>query len=96
MVGMLSGIALVRLLGVEQFGIFAFALSISAVLVSINDLGQVVAIINYRGPDLHRAARTAATLAVCMSRALYVALLPGRAVAGAASSEAVRAPAWCG
>ena len=71
MVGMLSGIALVRLLGVEQFGIFAFALSISAVMVSINDLGQVVAIINYRGPDLHRAARTAATLAVGMSCALY-------------------------
>lgn len=72
MVGMLSGIALVRLLGVEQFGIFAFALSISAVMVSINDVGQVVAIINYRGPDLHRAARTAATIAVTTSCALYL------------------------
>jgi PST family polysaccharide transporter len=73
MVGMLSGIALVRLLGVEQFGIFAFALSISAVMMSINDVGQVVAVINYRGPDVHRAARTAAALAMTTSCTLYIA-----------------------
>jgi PST family polysaccharide transporter len=71
LVSLLSGIVMVRILGPSQFGIAAFALAISAVLISVNDLGQVLALLRWPGEDVDRAARTSATLAISSSLLLY-------------------------
>lgn len=73
-VSLLSGIALVRILGETSFGVYLVGLAVNAVLMSLNDFGQVMAIARWPGPDHERAARTATTIVWATSALLYALL----------------------
>ena len=64
------GIALARLLQPADFGVYALALAALAILLSMNDLGVGVAVIRWQG-DPSRAARTATTISIGVSIAMY-------------------------
>jgi PST family polysaccharide transporter len=66
-----SGIVVFRLLVPAEYGEFALALAVVSVLLSCNDLGQDMAVINWSGDDVDRAQRTAASLAMGFSIGLY-------------------------
>jgi O-antigen/teichoic acid export membrane protein len=66
------GILLARLLVPHDYGVFAVGLVFMVGLGSMNELGTSVAIVRWRG-DVERAARTAVTLSVATSVALYLA-----------------------
>lgn len=65
------GIALARLLSPTEFGVFAVATIALNALTSLNDLGVGMAIVRWPGNDIRPIARTATTLAVGMSLALF-------------------------
>jgi PST family polysaccharide transporter len=64
------GIILARLLVPADFGVFVIALATLTILQSMNDLGTAVAIIRWPG-DPRRPARTATTISILGSFALY-------------------------
>jgi O-antigen/teichoic acid export membrane protein len=66
----LLGIALARILVPHDYGVFAPALAIVNILFGVNDLGVLLAVVRWKG-NLREAARTAHTLAVASSAALY-------------------------
>jgi len=65
------GIVLARLLSPTEFGVFAVATIALNALTSLNDLGVGMAIVRWPGDDLRPIARTATTIAVGMSLALF-------------------------
>jgi O-antigen/teichoic acid export membrane protein len=65
------GILLARLLVPHDYGVFAVGLVFMVGLGSMNELGTSVAIVRWRG-DVERAAKTAVTLSVATSVALYL------------------------
>jgi PST family polysaccharide transporter len=67
------GIVLARILVPADFGIYAIALATLAILQSMNDLGTAVAVIRWQG-DPARAARTATTISILGSFAMYGAV----------------------
>lgn len=69
-----SGIVIFRLLEPAQFGVYALALAVINVLLSLNDLGQDMAVVAWQGPGLERARRTASSIALGMSVLLYGAV----------------------
>lgn len=71
LVSLLSGIVMVRILGPSEFGVAAFALAVSTILISVNDLGQVLSLMRWPGADPDEVARTSATLAITSSLTLY-------------------------
>ena len=75
-VSMLSGIVLARILVPEDFGVFAPALAIVNILFGLNDLGLLLAVVRWKG-DLREAARTAHTIALGFSGALYAVCFLG-------------------
>ncbi|MGE3619304.1 MAG: lipopolysaccharide biosynthesis protein [Acidimicrobiia bacterium] len=68
----LSGIVLARILIPEDYGVFAPAMAVVAILFGLNDLGLLLAIVRWKGEDLREACRTAQTVAMGFSLALYV------------------------
>lgn len=73
------GIMLARLLVPADFGVYALALAALTILMSMNDLGVGVAIIRWQG-DPSRAARTATSISIGVSVAMYAvtfAIAPG-------------------
>ena len=65
------GLILARLLAPAEYGTFAVAILVLAILQSMNELGVSVAVIQWPG-DVRRAAHTATTLALGTSVLLYV------------------------
>jgi PST family polysaccharide transporter len=74
LVSLASGVVLVKILGESSFGIYAFGLAVSALVMSINDFGQVMAVASWPGDDHEEAARTATTVVWTISATLYLAL----------------------
>jgi PST family polysaccharide transporter len=72
------GIVLARLLTQEDFGAYAVTLVAVNLLIVFNDLGVIAAVIRWPG-DVREAARTAATVSVVSSGAIF---LLGCAAAG--------------
>ncbi len=70
------GIALARMLGPEEFGIFAIATVVLAAVLSFNELGVSLAIIRWRD-DPATIAPTINTIAVASSALLTAAVLVG-------------------
>jgi O-antigen/teichoic acid export membrane protein len=70
--GVLSGIALARILVPDDYGVYAPALALVSILFGLNDLGLLLAIVRWKG-DMQVAARTAHTLALAFSGVLYAA-----------------------
>lgn len=66
------GIMLARLLAPAQFGVFAVALAVQAVLISLADLGMSADLIRSEDPD--RKAPTVATLAIVSGTVLTVTM----------------------
>jgi PST family polysaccharide transporter len=64
------GIVFARLLVPADFGVYAIALAMLMMLLSMNDLGTSVAIIRWQG-DPSRAARTATTISIAGSIVIY-------------------------
>ena len=62
----LAGIVVVRLLSQEQYGVFAIGLTVLTVLLSLNELGVSVAIVQYRD-RVEDIAPTVMTLAIASS-----------------------------
>lgn len=67
------GIILARLLAPEQFGVFAVALTVQLVLMSLADLGMTADLV--RSPDPARLAPTVATLGLTTGAMLTVTLV---------------------
>lgn len=68
---LLSVAILARLLSPSEFGLVAFALTVTALLDTVSDLGVSQALIVVRDPDeTARKANTAWTLSVCLGAAL--------------------------
>lgn len=70
--GVVSGIAIARLLAPADYGVFAVALVVLSALLSINELGVSLAIVRWPR-DPHGIAPTVTTLSVGASVALYLA-----------------------
>ncbi len=68
----LSGVVLARLLVPEDFGVYAVALAAMNILMTINDLGLIPAVVQWRG-RLEDVAATAAALTLGASVVLYAA-----------------------
>ncbi|MER7798022.1 oligosaccharide flippase family protein [Microbacterium sp. NPDC096154] len=69
--GVVVGIVLARILAPEQFGVFAIAITVQGVLMTLADLGLSADII--RSPHPERIAPTVATLGLVSGAALAVA-----------------------
>jgi PST family polysaccharide transporter len=69
----LIGIVLARILVPEDYGIYAVALVALHGLLSLNELGVSLAIVRWPG-DVSRIAPTVATLALCSSALLWLAM----------------------
>ena len=87
LVTILVGLALARILVPKEFGTFAVAFLVLAIVQSMNELGVSVAVLRWPG-DASRVARTAATLAIFMSVLLYLGVI----VAAPVIASAVRTP----
>jgi PST family polysaccharide transporter len=72
----LSGVALARILVPEDYGVFAPAMALVQILFGLNDLGLLLAVVRWKG-DLREAARTAQTVAMGFSAALYALCFVG-------------------
>jgi len=70
------GLVLARLLAPDEYGTFAVAIVVLAVLQSMNELGVSVAVVRWQG-EIRRAARTATTLAMATSSLLYLLVFFG-------------------
>lgn len=68
-----SGIALFRLLRPDAFGVYALALGVVGILMSANDLGQIVAVMRWPG-DHREVTPTATTLTIAASATVYAGL----------------------
>jgi PST family polysaccharide transporter len=66
-----AGIAVFRLLGPTDFGVYALALAVANIALCANDLGQDVAVLNW-GDDLAEVEGTATTLAIGTSLLTFV------------------------
>jgi lipopolysaccharide exporter len=74
------GVALARVLAPEQFGVFAVALTVQAVLMTLADLGMSADLI--RSPEPERKAPTVATLALASGTMLATTMaLSGQGLA---------------
>ena len=83
-VSFLAGIALFRILDPDDFGVYTLALGVVNILMSANDLGQVVAVMRWPG-KVREVARTAASLALGTSVVMYaVAFVAAPTIAAAA------------
>ena len=78
-------------LGPEDFGVFSLAIVVGTALTSFNDLGVTNAIVRWTG-DVRHAARTATTMAIGFSVALYVVIF----IVAPYFSEAMNAPTATG
>jgi PST family polysaccharide transporter len=67
-----SGVVLARLLSPADFGFYALALLVVAVLGAVNELGVIPAIVRWRG-DVRTAAGTGVVMATVNSVALFLA-----------------------
>lgn len=85
------GIALARILGPEEFGIFAVALVALLAVLSFNELGVSLAIVRWPG-DPRDVAPTVATIALLSSGVIYVGCYLG----APAFASAMGAPAATG
>lgn len=74
LVTVLVGLVLARILEPREFGTFAVAFLVMAIVQSMNELGVSVAVVRWES-DATRVARTATTVAIGMSVALYAAVL---------------------
>ncbi|MPQ99437.1 oligosaccharide flippase family protein [Modestobacter sp. I12A-02628] len=84
---LVTGIVLARLLAPEDFGVFAVALTVQAVLVTLADLGLSADLV--RAEDPERRAPTVATLSLVSGALLTVLMIvTARPVAIALGSEA--------
>lgn len=70
---LVTGIVLARLLAPEDFGVFAVALTVQAVLVTLADLGLSADLVRADDPD--RRAPTVATLSLASSTLLTVLMI---------------------
>jgi O-antigen/teichoic acid export membrane protein len=68
--GFALGLVVARLLAPRDFGVFAVALVVHAILINISDLGIGTALIRYSESDVKASARTAVTLALLNAVAL--------------------------
>lgn len=67
----LAGILVVRLLATSEYGVYAIGMVVLAVLLSMNELGVSVAIVQHRG-DVAEIAPTVMTVSIMSSLALAV------------------------
>ncbi|MFG1705598.1 oligosaccharide flippase family protein [Nonomuraea sp. M3C6] len=70
------GLILARLLAIGDFGVYAVALAATAFVMSVKDLGIMVATIQWRG-KLAEMAPTATVLSFCSAMALYAVFWVG-------------------
>lgn len=92
-VSVISGIFLFRLLDAENYGVYAFALAVINILISFNDLGQVLTIVRWTGDDVLRAARTATTIVWCTTAVCFLACFAGAGwLAHLSGNEAAAGP----
>jgi O-antigen/teichoic acid export membrane protein len=73
LVNFLVGVAVARILVPKEFGVFAVALVVLQLLLSLNDSGVSSAIVSWPG-EIEEIAATGATLVLAASTILYVAL----------------------
>lgn len=78
-----SGVVLAHLLTPHDYGVFAVALVVLQVLMSLNDMGLSAAIIRWQG-DLRVVARTATTLILGASVVLFAAMFAAAPLAARA------------
>lgn len=67
-----SGVVLLRILVPAEYGVYVFALAVIAILMSFNDLGQVLTIVRWPDDDVQPAARTSTTMTWANSVACFV------------------------
>jgi PST family polysaccharide transporter len=70
-----STVALLRLVGPEDYGTFVFALAVATVVMSVNDVGQSVAVSRWPVVDLESAQRCGTTVAWAGSGASFLGCL---------------------
>lgn len=87
----ISGIALARILAPRDFGVFAVALVVMQLLLSLNDIGVSACLIRWQG-DIDEVAPTGTTVILLASALLFA----GMYVAAPWFAEAVRVPASTG
>ena len=68
-----SGIALARLLDPKQFGVFAVALLVMTLLLSLNDAGASACVVRWQG-EIEEISGTGTTLTVIMSLGLFAVM----------------------
>jgi lipopolysaccharide exporter len=71
---LLVGIVAARLIAPEQFGVFAVALTVHAIIINASDLGVSAYIVRFPG-DLGRVAPTVTALAIMSSTVLAAAMI---------------------
>lgn len=86
-----SGIVLARILAPHDYGIFAVALVVMQLLLSLNDVGVSTAIVRWKG-DLEEIVPTGTTLIIAVSLVLYLAMF----LAAPAFTRALHAPGATG
>lgn len=69
-VSFLAGIAVFRLLGPTDFGVYALALAVTNIALCVNDLGQDLAVLSW-GDDVDEVRGTATTLAIGTSALVF-------------------------
>ncbi len=77
LVSFLSGIVVVSLLGDSSFGVYLIGLAVNSIAISLNDVGQVMAVARWPGDDHERAARTSTLIVWTMSAFLYAVIFFG-------------------
>ncbi len=75
-VNVASSIVLLRILVPAEYGVYVFALAIVAILMSFNDLGQVLTLVRWEG-DVTQAARTCTTVVWANSLACFGVAMVG-------------------
>ncbi|WP_125131194.1 oligosaccharide flippase family protein [Microbacterium sp. 10M-3C3] len=89
--GVVVGIVLARLLTPEQFGVYAVALTVQAILMTVADLGLSADIIRSDEPE--RIAPTVATLGLVSGGVLTLVAVAGAAPLASALGSPAAAPA---
>lgn len=69
-----SGVVVLRVLSVDEVGVFAIAAAVTAILMAFNEFGLIPAIVQWQG-DHHKAAGTAYTIALANSTLLCLVVV---------------------